>query len=118
MTIIIDELNRTGDVATRVAKGVALLDEQKPGWVGQVDLIKLDIRDPERCILGQTCEGFNAGLDELDVEYACEYGFDCWVEDEVEDELEDFYALTQEWKRVITILRQKQETVTKELVTV
>jgi hypothetical protein len=40
-------------IADRVAKGAAYLDEREPGWWKRIDLDKLDLRKPCRCILGQ-----------------------------------------------------------------
>lgn len=37
----------------RVAKGAALLDAKKPGWVKTIDLSSLDMGDPCLCVLGQ-----------------------------------------------------------------
>jgi hypothetical protein len=107
----------TDDVATRVAKGVALLDERKPGWAGQIDLIKLDVEDPDRCILGQLYpvseesfwpDGFNQGIDALEIDSGFEYGVDCLPSERFDEQQFDYVQLTREWKRVIEILRQKQ----------
>jgi hypothetical protein len=39
--------------AERAAEGAALLDEQRPGWVDEIDPDRLDMADPDCCILGQ-----------------------------------------------------------------
>lgn len=41
------------DYAARVAKGAALLDEQRPGWVDEIDLDTLDIRSTSDCVTAQ-----------------------------------------------------------------
>lgn len=43
--------------AERVAKGVAWLDENYPGWFDVIDLDTLDIAACDRCVLGQVYEG-------------------------------------------------------------
>lgn len=50
--------------AERVARGAALLDEQRPGWWSRITN-RLDITCPCRCILGQSFEeeGTNFGYD-------------------------------------------------------
>ncbi len=40
-------------IAERVARGVAWLDETRPGWAERVDLDRLDLASPCRCVLGQ-----------------------------------------------------------------
>jgi len=40
-------------LAERVAAGAEWLDANYPGWVDHVDLVLLDIRDCEDCVLGQ-----------------------------------------------------------------
>lgn len=44
------------DYAARVARGVALLDEKKPGWEHEIDLDGLDIASASRCITAQLSE--------------------------------------------------------------
>jgi hypothetical protein len=44
-------------IETRVAQGVALLDEKLPGWVNRIDLDKLDLASTCDCILGQEFKG-------------------------------------------------------------
>ena len=108
----------TSDIATRVAKGVALLDERKPGWMDRINLITLDVQDPNMCILGQLYpvrdddmfpDGFNKGISALSLcSDAQEHGVDCYPHHDILDQRQDYVYLTQEWKRVIKILRQKQ----------
>jgi hypothetical protein len=98
----------------RVARGVALLDEKLPGWVDRIDLDRLDLGSPCRCILGQTWDGipdpestpFAAHANELDLygEDENDYGFNAGGEDWFADEPE-YRALTAEWTRVILARR-------------
>lgn len=37
----------------RVARGAALLDATRPGWIDAIDLDTLDLHNAEFCILGQ-----------------------------------------------------------------
>lgn len=54
------------DYAARVAKGVALLDEKKPGWEREIDLEALDISDGNFCVTAQLYGGlWRNGLREL-----------------------------------------------------
>lgn len=43
------------DIQSRVRAGATWLDQHRPGWVGSIDLITLDVADPECCVLGQVC---------------------------------------------------------------
>lgn len=45
------------DYAARVAKGVALLDEKRPGWERELDLETLDISDGNFCVTAQLYGG-------------------------------------------------------------
>lgn len=74
----------------RVERGVALLDEKKPGWCERISLRKLSLSSGDHCILGQlyrphsrqtynSPNGFEAGLRilRIDEEGApWEHGFD------------------------------------------
>lgn len=39
--------------SARAFRGMAYLDQHKPGWVDLIDTELLDMRSPDRCILGQ-----------------------------------------------------------------
>jgi len=57
------------DYAARVAKGVALLDEKRPGWEREIDLGILDIENGDRCVTAQL-SGENrwyTGMDQLEL---------------------------------------------------
>jgi hypothetical protein len=49
-----EHLLRASDdpLEVRVARGVALLDEQVPEWASRIEVARLDVRSPS-CILGQ-----------------------------------------------------------------
>jgi hypothetical protein len=44
-----------------VTEGVLWLDEKAPGWAERVDLSLLDMKDPQRCIIGQVFRGESFG---------------------------------------------------------
>ncbi|MDG4784395.1 hypothetical protein O7626_39485 [Micromonospora sp. WMMD1102] len=46
-------------IAARVQRGARWLDENRPGWVGDIDLITLDVHDPEHCVVGQLYGGWD-----------------------------------------------------------
>jgi hypothetical protein len=95
-------------VRERVEKGAALLDEEKPGWRESIDLGRLDMMSPWRCVLGQVFEtwdmeahsGYTLGLAALfdgdedeDVSSAIEHGFEAPLDEGVRD----YGALHREW---------------------
>lgn len=41
----------------RVERGAALLDREMPGWWERIDVVRLDVREPCRCIGGQLGSG-------------------------------------------------------------
>lgn len=41
------------DFTAEIAAGVAWLDDQRPGWRGEVNAERLDMRMPNDCVLGQ-----------------------------------------------------------------
>ena len=59
---------------SRVSRGAQLLDSLKPGWREMVQ--DLQMASNKRCVLGQLFGGFTAGLENLGVEGATDYGFD------------------------------------------
>jgi hypothetical protein len=48
-------------VTSRVADGVALLDEMNPGWWDGIDLETLRIEYADSCVLGQVYDSFAYG---------------------------------------------------------
>lgn len=88
----------------RVARGAALLDVERPGWVDSIDLVTLNISSEARCVLGQVFGDFEHGMDVLGVETTLHrHGFDGRTGN-------DYFAscerLTNEWLRVITARRK------------
>ena len=95
------------NVAERVARGSALLDEKMPGWDRRIDLDRLDLMSSCRCILGQLHlaaedDPYLEGLAAVGIDYYTEndarFGFNTW-DAEGNDA---FLDLEYEWKRVIT----------------
>lgn len=102
----------TETTAERVAAGVAWLDEHDPGWWREdapehltrdaqpIDLDRLDIDDPCRCVLGYRWGHFGHALvDALRDASDVALGFDGDSADEVPE-------LTAEWRRVISERRE------------
>ena len=91
------------EVAERVERGAALLDEKEPGWAARIDVGKFDIGSGCRCALGQLYGRFHDGLYEVfpSGEYqARSYGF-MWEEGDEDGEPSEIAALNDEWRRVI-----------------
>ena len=94
------------DIAERVAKGAALLDERQPGWPRWVNVATLDVDDCWRCPLGQVFGGYGSGVVALNLSdhETIVHGF-AGTHDEAGDDLpvsdEELAALTAEWARVI-----------------
>jgi hypothetical protein len=102
----------------RVASGITWLDENRPGWLDRIDLDRLDLSSPCRCILGQEW------LDEspeADPNFAFEEAFEAWNswnddpawDVELGFELyrpsdEDYVELTAVWKSEILRLRAER----------
>lgn len=40
-------------IRTRVEAGAAWLDQHRPGWLDEIDLITLDVGDRDYCVMGQ-----------------------------------------------------------------
>lgn len=108
-----------GSIAQRVARGVALLDKERPGWwrtdiPAPIDLDALDLDVPCRCVLGQLFAGdvgnpddaYSVGLAELglgeSLTHMSDYrhGFD--------GDADNMRLLTYEWQQVITWRRDAQ----------
>lgn len=121
------------DVAERVTRGVALLDEKVPGWVDKVNVERLDVSNGVTCVLGQLYGAYNSGRAKLDLDeaQAAELGFQVrfpkggtslgdLVVLLVAAFGDEYPALTKEWQRVIGVLKQNTATEvtveTKELV--
>ena len=61
----------------RVGRGVALLDEHKPGWEAAIDLGTFDLEYMDACVLGQVYGSYSEGLRHLGVTHNLDlvYGF-------------------------------------------
>lgn len=59
-------------VEERVAKGVALLDDKRPGWRSEINTDILVMSDSRDCLLGQLYGDYGSGLQALDL----------WVEED------------------------------------
>lgn len=55
----------TSGLQDRVYSGARLLDTEAPGWVQCIDLLHLDLRSFQSCILGQLFGDYGAGWDAL-----------------------------------------------------
>lgn len=97
---------RPGD--KQVAKGVELLDTKVPGWRDGVDFSRLNIAEPDECLLGQVFgpisfgdSGYSTGLRLLGLSYstAANYGF-CAGNDE-DDNYINSDEMRAAWGRVL-----------------
>ncbi len=105
------------DIRERVARGVVLLDEKRPGWDAQIDIDELDIDNCWDCVIGQLYrsawngedEPFEIGAVDLVGSGAylfdnhapalVEHGFSAYP---AEEDKTEYDALTVEWRRVIS----------------
>ena len=106
-------------IAERVAAGAAWLDENRPGWVERIDLQTLNLGDPCRCVLGQEYGSYGQapdeplGIGQPEDEIAAGLGFNAYIlrGDYLADDfdftptVDEFIALTAEWRRLITARR-------------
>jgi hypothetical protein len=92
------------DYAARVAKGVALLDEKRPGWERELDLDRLDIADGTRCVTAQLSgkDSWLTGMRQLglEIETYTEHGFR--APDEEYEQGDPYATLNTLWREVIT----------------
>lgn len=93
-------------ITDRVAAGAAWLDAERPGWVERIDLDRLDLESPCRCILGQEFGDYFEAIwnEEINTPDTAACGFtvaDLAVIGRAAGDRE-FAALTAEWRRVIT----------------
>src|SRR6267378_6692445 len=87
----------TATIVERVAVGAAWLDTEKPGWVDRIDLEKLDLVDPDYCILGQEYGSYFGAP--LSLAGRLDFGFAADSESYPSPEWD---KLTSEWYRYIT----------------
>lgn len=70
------------EASERASRGARLLDEKGPEeWAIKIDTIHLDVRYPEKCILGQLYGGYGKGLRAVGSPPYVDYGFDCHSDD-------------------------------------
>ena len=106
-------------IEVRVARGAALLDEKLPGWADRIDLDRLDLGSPCRCILGQTWDEGRYDDDDpyfmhvrslfgtYDQQRDAGLGFNINFGAKLLREMDAEYAeLTAEWRRVIEARRE------------
>lgn len=94
-------------IEQRVANGAAWLDENRPGWLGDIDVNRIDISSGCNCILGQAFGHYSDSPEEArwdDGFIAADRGFiAAGVHSLVADDEE---ALADEWRRVISARRE------------
>jgi len=91
-------------LAAAVARGAGLLDQLFPGWLDRVDLDRLDLSDPDGCLLGQMYGSYGLALSVLRISEvtAADYGFQAstrW------HPRRQFAVLTAAWRDLITSRR-------------
>ena len=103
------------DVQTRVAAGVAFLDERVPGWLDKVNVDDLQIWSGTQCVLGQIYGEYTLGVAwlRLDTKGAAELGFQAWSHETdfvsfMLDTAQQYAALNREWRRVLGILKTER----------
>lgn len=104
------KVTRPESLATRVRRGVALLDEKVPGWHNRIDVDELDLRFCTTCIVGQLFGPGSfwgplrtlTGLKVVGYDESRGYGFD------VDPFEHDHKALKRLWSYVV---RRRQQTV-------
>jgi hypothetical protein len=82
----------TATISERVQAGATWLDEHRPGWVADIDLDRLLLSSPCRCVLGQLYGSYY----DAPVKYydTSDYGFATLAEDQVlpdDDASQDAY---------------------------
>lgn len=93
--------------AMRVAKGVALLDEHKPGWADRINAVRLEVQSACDCILGQLYPPNAEGVDGYWLALA-DHDLPVWSFADTKDHgfaaanAADGERLDAEWVRVIT----------------
>nr|MDT0658055.1 hypothetical protein [Micromonospora sp. DSM 115978] len=87
-------------ISARVKAGAAWLDQHRPGWLDRIDLITLDIGDPECCVIGQLDDDWT-GLSDPEFAAACGLlvpGSWSWPDIKARAEYE---RLTEGWKAYV-----------------
>ena len=103
-------------VSRDVERGVALLDEKRPGWENEIDLTNLRMASFQSCILGQLYKshifpytGYFEGCNDLGISGAdgSEYGFD--LPEKFKGKETSWEQLDQEWRDLIIERRMDQK---------
>ena len=82
-------------IAERVARGVALLDQKRPGWAADIDLKYFDMASCSRCVIAQLSTSYLDGLYQLEISgEGKHYGFDQFGEG-------TYPLLAEAWRKVI-----------------
>jgi hypothetical protein len=105
------------DYASRVARGIALMDEKWPRWATEIDLEELDIEDGSHCVTAQyaAAQGevrnwkIGMSLLGLDMEAYTEEGFRTYDEDQ-----DDYPVLNRLWRDEILRRRAQADTAPAE----
>lgn len=91
-------------VKVRIFTGAKLLDVKRrtPRWRADIDLARLNLEDPEHCVLGQLFDHYMAGCCELGIKHrqAVESGFHIW-DPHSPEAMAEFDTLTREWRRFL-----------------
>lgn len=95
----------------QIARGIAVMDRVKPGWVSSIDLSIFDIKDTGMCVVGQVFGGsYTAAIGRLSeyigrdydtTEVDCGFGFTLRTTDSQWNELND------EWRRILADLQRE-----------
>lgn len=101
------------ELLDRVWRGVELLNEKRPDWIGEISVGPLDLAEAEWCILGQLYGDYLDGAIALKLSRSrSDYGCYCCSEDSISrgfslpgGETARYPALTEAWEQVITALR-------------
>jgi hypothetical protein len=101
-------------IEERVAAGVKLLDEKRPGWRSEVSAELLSMVQKSQCVLGQIFGWYDDGRAQLGLGYitAPDYGFTSdyrnyeqfeGLDEKIKAENEEFAALTEAWRQQLIV---------------
>jgi hypothetical protein len=84
------------ELAERVERGAALLDERRPGWWDEIDLETFEMANVCRCSLGQLWGSYAKGKEALGIDLipGCALGFISHIAD-------GYPVLTVLWRAAI-----------------
>lgn len=89
---------------TRIAEGVKLLNQERPGWLEKIDLGELDMGNPLCCIIGQVDGDYETSELVESNKASAAWGFTLFGETR-----SNWGTLTEEWKQKILALRSQKE---------